>query len=35
MTKENGQTVLYLEVLKAFYGLLQSALLFYKKLRKG
>ena len=34
MTKENGQPVLYLEVLKALYGLLQSALLFYKKLRK-
>ena len=34
MTKENSQPVLYLEVLKALYGLLQSALLFYKKLRK-
>ena len=31
---ENGQTVLYLEVLKAIYGCLQSAILFYKKLRK-
>ena len=31
---ENGQTVIYLELLKALYGMLQSALLFYRKLRK-
>ncbi len=31
---ENGHMVLYLEVVKALYGMLQSALLFYKKLRK-
>ena len=28
---ENGKTVLYVELLKALYGLLKSALLFYKK----
>ena len=31
---ENGQKVLYVKVHKAFYGMLKSALLFYKKLRK-
>ena len=31
---ERGQTVLYLELRKALYGMLQSALLFYKKLRR-
>jgi hypothetical protein len=29
----NGNKVLYVQVLKAIYGMLQSALLFYKKLR--
>ena len=31
---ENGKKTLYVEVLKAIYGMLQSALLFYKKLKK-
>ena len=31
---ENGKKVLYTEVLQAIYGMLQSALLAYKKLRK-
>ena len=31
---EDGKKVLYLWVLKAIYGLLKSALLFYKKLQK-
>jgi hypothetical protein len=31
---ENGKKTLYVQVLKAIYGMLQSALLFYKKLRK-
>jgi hypothetical protein len=30
---ENGEKVLYVEVLKALYGMLEAALLFYKKLR--
>ena len=30
---ERGQTILYLELQKALYGMLQSALLFYQKLR--
>ena len=29
---ERGQTILYLELWKALYGMLQSALLFYRKL---
>ena len=29
---ERGQTILYLELQKALYGMLQSALLFYQKL---
>ena len=32
-TYERGQKVLYVHVLKAIYGMLRSALLFYKKLR--
>ena len=32
MVHENGTPVLYLELLKALYGLLESSLLFYKKL---
>ena len=31
---EKGVKVLYLQVLMAIYGMLQSSLLFYKKLRK-
>ena len=31
---ENGQAVLYLQVLKAIYGTLQAALLYYRKWRK-
>ncbi len=34
VTEEHRQPVMYLEVIKAIYGMLQSALLFYKKLRK-
>ena len=34
ITMERGQTVLYLELRKALYGMLKSALLFYKKLVK-
>ena len=34
LTKENGISVLYLEILKALYGMLVSSLLFYRKLRK-
>ena len=34
ITDENGKPVLYVELLKALYGCLQSALLFYKKLVK-
>ena len=33
-TDENGRTVLYVELLKALYGCLMSALLFYRKLLK-
>jgi len=33
LTKENGHDIIYVRVLKAIYGMLQSALLFYKKLR--
>ncbi len=33
VTYEKDKPVIYLEVLKAIYGMLQSALLFYKKLR--
>ena len=34
VTVERGQTVLYVELQKALYGMLKSALLFYRKLRK-
>ena len=34
VTYENGKKVLYVELLKAIYGTLEAALLFYKKLRK-
>ncbi len=34
VTYERGEPVLYLELLKAIYGMLKSALLFYRKLRK-
>jgi hypothetical protein len=33
-TKENGVTVLYVEILRALYGMIKSPLLFYRKLRK-
>ena len=33
LTQENGHDIIYVRVLKAIYGMLQSALLFYKKLR--
>ena len=32
-TGPNGEPILYVRLLKALYGLLRSALLFYKKLR--
>ena len=32
LTKENGHDIIYVRVLKAIYCMLQSALLFYKKL---
>jgi hypothetical protein len=31
---ENGRKIIYLRVLKAIYGMIQSSLLFYKKFRK-
>ena len=34
VVQERNEKVLYVEVIKAIYGMLQSALLFYKKLRK-
>jgi len=34
LTKEDGVSVLYLEILKALYGMMVSSLLFYRKLRK-
>ena len=34
LTEENGTPVLYVQVLKALYGLLQSSLLYYKKFVK-
>ena len=34
VTYENGVKVLYVQVLKALYGMLQSSLLFYRKFRK-
>ena len=34
LIEENGQKIIYVRVLKAIYGMLQSALLFYNKLRK-
>ena len=33
-TKERGVTVLYVEILRALYGMIKSPLLFYRKLRK-
>ena len=33
ITSKNGEPMLYVKLLKALYGLLRSALLFYKKLR--
>jgi hypothetical protein len=33
LASENGKPTLYLTVLKSLYGLLHSALLFYRKLR--
>lgn len=35
ITYENGKRVLYVHIRKAIYGMLQSALLFYKKFRKS
>ena len=32
---EKGQKTLYVHIRKAIYGMLQSALLFYKKFRKS
>jgi Reverse transcriptase (RNA-dependent DNA polymerase) len=34
VTKERDEKILYVELLKALYGTLQAALLFYKKLKK-
>ena len=34
ITQEMGQPTLYVKALKAIYGLMEIALLFYKKLRK-
>ena len=34
VTYEHGKKILYVHILKAIYGMLQSALLFYKKFRK-
>ena len=34
LIEENGKKIIYVRVLKAIYGMLQSALLFYNKLRK-
>ena len=34
VTYENGQKILYMDVLKAIYGMLLSALLFYKQWKK-
>jgi hypothetical protein len=34
VTYENGRKILYVEMLKALYGMLQSSLLYYKKFRK-
>ena len=34
LTKENGISVLYLEILRAMYGMIKSPLLFYRKLRR-
>jgi len=34
LTKENGVSVLCLEILKALYGMMVSSLLFYRKLIK-
>ena len=31
---ENGHPILYVQVMKALYGMMQSSLLFYKKLRQ-
>ena len=34
VTKENGVSVIYVEILKALHGMIKSPLLFYRKLRK-
>jgi hypothetical protein len=34
VTYENGKKILYVKMLKALYGMLQSSLLYYKKFRK-
>ena len=34
VTIENGKRVIYLDVLRAIYGMLVSALLWYKKFKK-
>jgi hypothetical protein len=34
VTNESGNKILYVTMLKALYGMLQSALLYYKKYRK-
>jgi Reverse transcriptase (RNA-dependent DNA polymerase) len=34
VVEENGRKVIYVQLIKALYGTLQAALLFYKKLRK-
>ena len=34
VTKENGVSVIYLEILKAMYGMIKSPLLFYRRFRK-
>ena len=31
---ENGQKVIYLEILRAIYGMLEASILWYKKFRK-
>ena len=35
VTKENGVSVIYVEILKALCGMIKSPLLFYKKIKKG
>ena len=34
LTQEQGQCILYVEILKALYGMIQSPLLFYRKLKR-